>query len=153
MRTNRHVLYRMYSEVGKLLYVGISARPADRLSTHKRVQGWWTAVARIDLEHFLTEEEARNAETAAILAEKPAFNIQKRLGRDSTPRTLQIGPEWDEFTAIVGKMNRSYWICSYMEAVVNAPTLWREFRALAKVRGTDFAGALGEAMDLYIDNR
>lgn len=68
-------LYRMFGAAGQLLYVGISSRALSRWEQHRHEKPWWSAVARITVEHFATREEALSAELAAIRVERPEYNI------------------------------------------------------------------------------
>lgn len=70
-----HVLYRCYSDNGRLLYVGRTINPGQRLTDHAGYKFWWGDVATIDLEHFETRAELVAAERKAIEAEGPVFNV------------------------------------------------------------------------------
>lgn len=78
-------LYRMYDEVGDLLYVGICANPR-RLDEHKGSKDWWQQVDHIAVSHFPDRTAARAAEFAAIREERPRYNVQ-HSGR-YTPRAV-----------------------------------------------------------------
>lgn len=71
------VLYRAFDATGQLLYVGISLRAPERMHQHQRDKPWWTEVACITLEHHATIKSAEQAETDAIVADKPRYNIAK----------------------------------------------------------------------------
>ncbi len=76
-------VYRLYAMDGRLLYVGLSKKPQQRLQQHAISQKWWGEVVRHELQGFPTRTEARSAELAAISTERPLFN---RAGRDgATP--------------------------------------------------------------------
>ncbi len=75
-------MYRHYDKEGNLLYVGISSNHLQRLTTHKQISGWFKLIARIEIQHFKTREEARWAEHIAIKTEFPIFNKQQN---DGTP--------------------------------------------------------------------
>jgi DNA-binding XRE family transcriptional regulator/predicted GIY-YIG superfamily endonuclease len=64
-----------------LLYVGITQRGAQRLTEHGRVQEWWRAVVRAELEHHNTRLEALVREDALIRSERPRYN--RIVGRRS----------------------------------------------------------------------
>ena len=68
-------LYRHYDVDKVLLYVGISMDAAKRTAKHSRSSDWFKRVRVITLEHFESRAEAERAEVAAIVKEKPAFNI------------------------------------------------------------------------------
>ena len=72
-------LYRHFDKAGILLYVGISVSTIQRLRQHKvSHKNWFKDVARIEVEHFANEREARLAETKAIREENPLHNIAGR---------------------------------------------------------------------------
>lgn len=68
-------LYRFFDREDRLLYVGISTDPRQRVSSHRAYKPWWTQSVRIDLEHFSSWDEARAAEKAAIKTENPMHNL------------------------------------------------------------------------------
>lgn len=67
-------LYRHFGKTGELLYVGISASSAARLSQHKNASGWFGEISTITIERFATRKDAEHAEALAISAEKPIYN-------------------------------------------------------------------------------
>ena len=74
------IVYRAYHSDGRLLYIGCSFRPTNRLHYHATTAAtWWPHVTRIDVEHFDTVEEARAAEAHAISTERPLVN---QIGND-----------------------------------------------------------------------
>jgi hypothetical protein len=71
-------LYRFYDEAGTLLYVGITGRlPFRRLMEHVCDKPWAAQMARweVDPRVFASEAEVLAAEKAAIIAERPRWNI------------------------------------------------------------------------------
>jgi hypothetical protein len=70
-------LYRWFDAEGRLLYVGISLHAAARASEHRRSQPWWPLAVRMDIEKLgqITRAEAETVERAAIIAERPIYNI------------------------------------------------------------------------------
>lgn len=73
--TTPHALYRFYDLEDRLLYVGITLDLGARWKYHSKNKTWWTDVVRCTVEHFLTREAVLIAEKAAIIAEKPRWNI------------------------------------------------------------------------------
>lgn len=69
-------LYRQFSATGELLYVGISNNTIHRFRGHLRYSSWADEVVRIEIQRFATREGALTAETAAILSEKPRYNVK-----------------------------------------------------------------------------
>jgi predicted GIY-YIG superfamily endonuclease len=68
-------LYRLYSERGELLYVGISVRVEQRMYEHSQSKWWWLEVEHQVLTRCPTRREALELEEIAIKGEKPKFNI------------------------------------------------------------------------------
>lgn len=68
-------LYRHYSAVGDLLYVGVSLNVLARFAAHISQSDWASETARIDVENFPTREEALAAERRAIRDEVPRHNV------------------------------------------------------------------------------
>lgn len=68
----RTAVYRCYDVNDSLVYIGSSNDPPDRVSAH-RARG--VPVARWTAEWFDSRDEALTAETEAIAAERPPFNI------------------------------------------------------------------------------
>lgn len=70
----------------------------------------------------------------------------------STPRNVRVDDDrWRAFGVAVGIRSRSPWMSDFIDAVLHAPQAWREFRALAEVRGETFPAALVKAIRLYKD--
>lgn len=77
-----YFLYRMYDRRGRLLYLGCSSNPANRVRTHYLTRWWGQYVVRVVLsEPYDTQEEAYRAERQAILAEQPVHNKNGRGSR------------------------------------------------------------------------
>lgn len=68
-------LYRHFDAANVLLYVGIALSPASRTSQHRRNASWFSQVARIEIEWFISREGAELAEREAIRTENPIFNL------------------------------------------------------------------------------
>lgn len=69
-------LYRLYDAEGALLYVGVT----DDLPTRMRIHSekyWWSEVARKTVAWYDDRDDAEQAETLAIAAEKPRYNRAK----------------------------------------------------------------------------
>lgn len=75
-----HVLYRLFSNNGELLYVGVTKDLNARLRAHANTQKWWGLVhhSATGIEWFATPESASRAEQAAIRDEEPVFNVDGR---------------------------------------------------------------------------
>jgi hypothetical protein len=75
-------LYRMYDEVGDLLYVGISYHPRYRFEQHAAEKSWFLEVDHIDTEWYQFRDLAEDAENVAIWEERPRYNIARILPRN-----------------------------------------------------------------------
>jgi hypothetical protein len=70
-----HFVYRCYDASGRLLYVGCSINPDDRLKEHRYFRSWWAdRIARITLESFPDQAAGQAAEKTAIQTEHPIHN-------------------------------------------------------------------------------
>ena len=47
------------------------------MSQHKSLSSWYDQISRVTIENFENREQALEAETKAILNEKPKYNVQK----------------------------------------------------------------------------
>jgi len=68
-------LYRHYDKDDRLLYIGISLSAYARLSQHKEHSEWAKTAVKMTTEYFDNKSDALNAERAAIVNEKPLFNV------------------------------------------------------------------------------
>lgn len=98
--TSKTALYRHWNGEGKLLYVGISIRPFQRLDQHAYGSHWADDIEKVTIEYFDTRREAEAAERKAIKDESPLHNIvhaiadgaaietetRKRVARDPIPQ-------------------------------------------------------------------
>ena len=71
-----NVVYRMYDSSGCLLYVGTSRRVIFRLAEHCKDKTWFREISDIKVEHFSTNEAAKENEIFAIQNEAPKYNIK-----------------------------------------------------------------------------
>jgi predicted GIY-YIG superfamily endonuclease len=69
-----HYVYRLYSEDGVLLYIGMTNNADSRVRVHRNQQFWGAQIARVETEEHPGREVAAQAERLAIDAEKPAYN-------------------------------------------------------------------------------
>lgn len=67
-------LYRFFDADGRLLYVGITYRMPDRMSSHRRTKPW-DEVKSITVERYPDRASAAAAEVKAIREEKPLWNV------------------------------------------------------------------------------
>jgi len=67
-------LYRHYDAKGKLLYIGVSLSAVLRLNGHCVGSPWFSRIAVVRIEHYLSHTEARHKEREAIALERPKYN-------------------------------------------------------------------------------
>ena len=73
----KYFVYRVFSEAEELLYIGSTNDVVLRISDHSRNSGKWFQFAhRVDIEQFETRAEARAAERAAVVNERPLGNTR-----------------------------------------------------------------------------
>jgi predicted GIY-YIG superfamily endonuclease len=77
----RTALYRLYSDKGTLLYVGISTYPNERFKEHAGDKAWWHHVTRREITWLDSRDDALKAEAAAMKDERPLYNGYHQLGR------------------------------------------------------------------------
>lgn len=73
-------LYSHFDAAGKLLYIGISLNPLNRLRQHNQTAEWHDKIARVEIEQFPTRCAALEAERKAILRENPSCNVKRVRG-------------------------------------------------------------------------
>lgn len=79
----RTALYRLFNAQNELLYVGITWYPLpERMQDHENKKPWWNEVHHATAIWFESRREADDAETQAIHAERPKYNIMKRPARE-----------------------------------------------------------------------
>lgn len=83
-------VYRHFDKEGRLLYVGMSLSAVERLHQHMKDSPWAAEIATITVDRYDDKGEAQNAETTAIIMERPLWNdhhnraVNKRHKRRST---------------------------------------------------------------------
>lgn len=76
-------LYRFFGKNDELIYIGITNSIPRRFDQHETGKPWFTEAARITVEHHPNRGAALAAEKAAIIEERPKYNIQhNRRGRE-----------------------------------------------------------------------
>lgn len=70
-----HHLYRHFDAAGVLLYVGVSFSAFARLAQHREASHWYSDIASMTIEKFLSRAELLDAESEAIQSERPLHNI------------------------------------------------------------------------------
>jgi predicted GIY-YIG superfamily endonuclease len=105
--TELHVLYRLYDQHERLLYIGITNNPCLRFRNHQLTSEWWADAARCTFEYFPNRVWLQNAERSAIQRERPLHNkrhdskraLRKKVSADEWTWLHQIGPYTPEVPA------------------------------------------------------
>ena len=71
-------VYRCFDGDDRLLYVGVSGGPEQRLKDHARKSPWFGDVARVAVTPLMPRRAALDAEYEAIRSERPVHNKQPR---------------------------------------------------------------------------
>lgn len=71
-----HWLYRVYDAADRLLYIGRTHNPWQRIAHQSCTAHWRDEAERIEWEPIGPYHLATQAEIAAIKAEAPVFNVQ-----------------------------------------------------------------------------
>jgi len=132
------VLYRFFDADDGLLYVGISVNVWARFSQHRQDSAFFPEAATVTMQRgFASSFELLAAETAAIRAEKPRFNVHKRQKPAVPQPTLKppVNTESDGlltgaikqlntagFTKRPAKGSHTRWTCSRSTYSVVIPT-------------------------------
>ncbi len=71
-----HWVYELFDTDGRYLYIGCTAQPENRLGGHKFRKDWWGEVSHMSLTKYINAAEGFAAESAAIRANQPKYNVQ-----------------------------------------------------------------------------
>lgn len=75
LNTRPTALYRLYDQADELIYVGVAVDPERRWKNHAVNSRWWPNVQRRSVEWHDDRPTALAAETRAIVAENPVYNV------------------------------------------------------------------------------
>lgn len=73
-----HYVYRCYDAEGRLIYVGCSGVPRQRMEQHRLSSWWFDQVERIRYVVFPNKQYALDKEREAIAEENPRWNLRGR---------------------------------------------------------------------------
>lgn len=105
-------LYRHFDKDNNLLYVGISIHLIARVCQHSNSSDWFSAVRLITIETHGSMKDLNDAETNAILSEKPVYNKQKTKAKmritesDNSPI---VSSDFNEFYSEVLQKVKKNW--------------------------------------------
>lgn len=92
MEDKIHALYRFFGHDDSLLYIGITMSPSQRWAKHADGKPWWTDVGRIIVEQHPNREAVLAAERAAIVAERPRYNVVHNRGTARPQPPVAVAP-------------------------------------------------------------
>ncbi len=161
-------LYRFYDTNGRLLYIGITMDLGGRWGSHNRDKPWWRSVARATIEHHPNREAVLAAERAAIIAEKPAYNVIHNQGagrarRDQFEPKTPAGSGMWQFTNRESGYTRTVPLWLYWEVEgdplsdnydlddLDAVEMWNEWRRQYPPDADEFFGPTTKRIWWYID--
>lgn len=88
-----HILYRWWDADGRLLYVGKSTSLFARIQSHRRHSMFFAEAATMTMERHPNAAALAAAETQAIKAENPVYNIQGGRHDPTKPTThIAVAP-------------------------------------------------------------
>lgn len=126
-------LYRFFNADGTLLYVGIANDPRTRWSCHAGEKRWWDEVEAKTVTWFATREEAEGAEMAAIVSERPLYNV-------THSETRRPGDARDENTGRYG----------FLAKIRMRQSMWVRFGQAAEAAGTNRSAVILAFMAWYM---
>lgn len=85
-----HALYRFYDAARNLLYVGITLDPGSRWKQHAHDKPWWHEVTSTTIETYPDRASVLEAERAAIIAERPRYNVVHNRGKRTAQSAEQL---------------------------------------------------------------
>jgi hypothetical protein len=72
-------LYRLFDDLGHLLYVGITCRLVARVQSHRWQQPWGRDIAIVEWQEFTDDRPSAELEEVRVIrAERPRYNIIHR---------------------------------------------------------------------------
>ena len=74
----KHYVYRLYDNESRLIYVGCSYEPEQRIKRHHVTQWWAPQIAKVRIKVYPTRVAGLEAETEARNTEHPRWNIEAR---------------------------------------------------------------------------
>ena len=83
--TQEHVVYRMYGQDGRLLYIGTTNSMTERLRVHRQATPWFGEVLCLTSTVLADRSTALREEAEAIRTEQPFYNI-RHTGRPQPHR-------------------------------------------------------------------
>ena len=99
-------VYRYYDTDDVLIYVGITGRGVARNIEHNKSKEWWPHVARQEIDHFATREEALAEERRLIGTHLPPFNRQHNPQHELARASYLSVIKAAEFAASTNRLER-----------------------------------------------
>ncbi|GIM90346.1 GIY-YIG nuclease family protein [Paractinoplanes toevensis] len=128
-------VYRVFDQLGRLLYVGVAIDPEVRLACHAREKLWWRDVdpSRTRIDWFPNRHAGITEENRALETESPIHNVagttnlpvpahlREPRGYDNIRRLRLLDSVWIEYGTLVGDSGRSADIQAYIEWRLDNP--------------------------------
>lgn len=80
----RHYIYRAYAADGRLLYVGQTIYPEQRITQHGYASPWFPEVAEWEFTEVGDWWQMQDAEREAIQTEHPIHNVAGKAKKEHT---------------------------------------------------------------------
>lgn len=81
-----HYVYRLFDAAERLLYVGFTVAPRQRMRQHAGEQPWWPEVATARLDQYANRADALAVEATAIATENPVHNVYRGRLVETAPQ-------------------------------------------------------------------
>lgn len=88
-----HLLYRCYDDGQRPLYIGLTSCSGVRLDTHRRQSEWWPLAEYIAVSAYVSRDDLKEGERAALRHERPRFNKVAVRGPANVKLPLYEGAE------------------------------------------------------------
>lgn len=111
--SRRTAVYRLYGHDGELVYVGMTVNIERRLADHERGSFWWPHVARTAVVWYDTRPEADAAESEAVAAEKPLYNMRKQAPGPVAGAPPAGAAPWDAPLLVAAQLRRDIFAGKY----------------------------------------
>jgi excinuclease UvrABC nuclease subunit len=98
-----HYVYRCYDYAGRLIYVGCSVNPVQRVKQHRYTSWWGTQILDVRLIVFPSKDYALQKEREAIGEERPRWNVTGKWNH----RSLWAAEDYVDYYTAVNRSGNS----------------------------------------------
>lgn len=81
---HKHIVYALFNDEGRCLYVGRSVNLRRRLQQHARQAAWWPSVEYIQQIKITNPVDANSVERALIRSYQPVHNVRHTVHEPHT---------------------------------------------------------------------